>query len=279
MLASLKTFSLVGIEAVPVEVEADVSPSGLPKMVMVGLPEATVKESTHRMERAVANSGFTVPKTRSVINLAPAELPKNAASFDLPITLGILAASGQFESDILKSYAVVGELALDGATRPIRGALSMAMSAAKQNGLRGMLVSSESAAEAAVVEDVEIIAISSLSQAVGFLSGQIEIEPTPSKLVDLFREFSEYDVDFSDVRGQKMAKRALTVAAAGGHNLQCYVLFNQYCFSELPCVQPTIYQRQATQNATLFFFDCQPGQVHYPTRSCHPVQHRPLHPF
>ncbi|MBN2024742.1 MAG: magnesium chelatase, partial [Pirellulales bacterium] len=127
MLAKLKTFSLVGIEAVPVEVEVDVSPAGLAKTILVGLPEAAVKESTHRVERALVNSGFQRPQTRVVINLAPAELPKQAASFDLPISLGILAASGQVDADVFDGYSIVGELALDGSTRPTKGALSMAI--------------------------------------------------------------------------------------------------------------------------------------------------------
>jgi magnesium chelatase family protein len=219
MLAKLQTFSLLGIDALPVEVEVDVSPAGLPKTVLVGLPEAAVKESTHRVERAIVNSGFQRPQTRNVINLAPAELPKQAASFDLPISLGVLAGSGQIASDRFDQYAVVGELALDGSTRPARGALSMAMVAAKQDGLRGLIVPSQSAYEAAIVEGIEVIAVASLAQAVGFLTGQIDIEPTPSRLDDLFREYAQYDVDFSDVRGQEMAKRALTVAAGGGHNL------------------------------------------------------------
>ncbi len=122
MLAKLKTFSLLGIDALPVEVEVDVSPAGLPKTVLVGLPEAAVKESTHRVERAIVNSGFQRPQNRVVINLAPADLPKEAASFDLPIALGILAGSGQIGADRLNQYAVVGELALDGTTRPTKGA-------------------------------------------------------------------------------------------------------------------------------------------------------------
>src|SRR5271154_4087275 len=149
MLAKLRTFSLCGIEAVPVEVEVDVSAGALPKTILVGLPEAAVKESTHRVERAMVNSGFQRPHDRIVINLAPAELPKQAASFDLPITLGILAGSGQITSDKFDRYAVVGELALDGATRPTKGALSIAIAAAEQQGLRGLIVPSESAAEAA----------------------------------------------------------------------------------------------------------------------------------
>ena len=219
MLAKLKTFSLVGIEALPVEVEVDVSPSGLPKQVLVGLPEAAVKESTHRVERAMVNSGFQRPQSRIVINLAPADLPKDAASFDLPMALGTLIGSGQVASDKLAEYAIVGELALDGSMRPTKGALSMAIAAGEDKTLRGLIVPAESAAEAAVVEGVEVIAVQSLAQAVAFLAGEIEIEPTPSRLDDLFRELSNYEVDFSDVRGQEMAKRAIIVAAAGGHNL------------------------------------------------------------
>lgn len=219
MLAKLKTFSLLGIDAVPVEVEVDVSPAGLPKTVLVGLPEAAVKESTHRVERAIVNSGFERPQNRVVINLAPADLPKEAASFDLAIALGMLAGSGQMETQRLEQFAVVGELALDGSTRPAKGALSMAMAAAAQEGVRGLLISADSVPEAAVVESVEVIPVASLAQAVAFLGGQIEIEPAPSRIDDLFRTYAQYDVDFSDVRGQEMAKRAITVAAAGGHNL------------------------------------------------------------
>ena len=133
MLAKLKTYSLVGIDAVPVDVEVDLSASALPKTVLVGLPEQAVRESTHRVERALVNAGFLRPHDRIVINLAPAELPKQAASFDLPISLGLLVGSSQIQSDRLNEYAVVGELSLEGHTRGVKGALSMAIASAKSN--------------------------------------------------------------------------------------------------------------------------------------------------
>ncbi len=218
MLAKLHTLSLLGIDALAVEVEVDVSPAAMPKVILVGLPEAAVKESIHRIERAIVNSGYVRPQNRVVINLAPAELPKQAASFDLPIAVGLLAASGQVDSDFFDQYAVVGELALDGNTRSIKGALSMAIAAA-QNGARGIVVPSANAYEAAVVEGLEVIPVNSLTQAAAFFSGQLSIDPTPSRLDEIFDELGGYDIDFSDVRGQEMTKRALTLAAAGNHNL------------------------------------------------------------
>ena len=219
MLAKLQTFSLLGISAVPVEVEVDVSPRAMPKTVLVGLPEAAVKESTHRVERALVNSGFERPRDRIVINLAPAELPKQAASFDLPIALGILAASNQMAPELFAQYAVVGEVALEGNTRPTRGALSMAIQAAQEKCCRGIVVPTDSAAEAAVVEGIDVIPVSTLAEAVGFFSGQLQIDPAPSRIDELFAEYAHYPIDFADVRGQEMAKRAITIAAAGGHNL------------------------------------------------------------
>jgi len=219
MLAKLHTFSLYGIDAVPIDVEVDVSAGALPATVLVGLPDAAIRESTHRVARAMVNSGFNRPNDRIVVNLAPAELPKQAATFDLPITLGILAGSGQFSSDRFNDYAVVGELSLEGFTRPARGALSMAITAAREKRLRGVVVPAASATEAAVVEEIEVIPVATLTEAVEFFSGERTIPRAPSRVSQWFDQFAGYDLDYADVRGQEAAKRAICVAAAGGHNI------------------------------------------------------------
>ncbi len=218
MLAKLFTYSLYGIEAKPVEVEVDISPGAMPKVILVGLAEAAARESTHRVERALVNSGYSRPVDRVVINLSPADLPKDAASIDLPIALGLLTASAQMQSELLEQFSVVGELALDGTLRPIKGALSMALTARQQQ-KRALLVPRENAREAAVVEGLDVIPIGSLTEAVGILVGQLPAEPVRFDWSDAMRQYGNYHVDFSDVKGQEMAKRAVVVAAAGAHHL------------------------------------------------------------
>src|SRR6476659_4389481 len=175
MLAKLNTYALVGIDAVPVEAEVDAS-AGLPKTVLVGLPELAVRESTHRIERALANLGYDRHPGRTVINLAPADLPKNAGAFDLPIALGLLVATGQLLPEQLRDYATVGELALDGSLRPVKGALSMAMAARAQK-IQKLRLPAANAREAAGVTEVEVYGGNTLGEAVGVLSGQLSAEP------------------------------------------------------------------------------------------------------
>src|SRR5262245_25035557 len=194
MLAKLNTFALVGIDALPVEVEVDAA-SGLPKTIMVGLAEMAVRESIHRIERALINLGYHRHSGRTVINLAPADLPKVASAFDLPIALGILAATGQLAAERLAGFATVGELALDGSVRPVKGALSIAM-AARDQGIAKLLVPAANAREAAVVEKIAVYGVATLAEAVGILTGELKAEPVAARIEDLFKKLNTYDVDF-----------------------------------------------------------------------------------
>jgi magnesium chelatase family protein len=217
MLAKINSAALYGIDALRVEVEIDLA-SGLPQLATVGLPEGAVKESKDRIRAAVKNCGYTFPAKRITINLAPADIKKEGSAYDLPMAVGILAAEGNVEKNLLNDYLLIGELSLDGSVKPVRGALSIAM-AAKKEKVKGLILPEQNAPEAAVVSEVQVLGVRDLPQVVEFLNGTQAITPTTANLDDLFSQHSQYNTDFNDVKGQQHVKRALEVAAAGGHNV------------------------------------------------------------
>jgi magnesium chelatase family protein len=216
MLATVYSSSVIGIDAYTVEVEVDIS-RGLPSFSTVGLAEGAVRESKERVKAALKNSGYHFPADRITVNLAPADVKKEGSGFDLPIAVGILTATGLIPPTALKDHLVMGELSLDGSVRPIKGALSMAIMA-KEFKLQGMFLPSENVAEAAVVDGIEVHPTNSLSQLVQALNG---IEPIDSFEIetDPMKDQIDFDIDFSDVCGQENVKRAVEIAAAGGHNV------------------------------------------------------------
>jgi magnesium chelatase family protein len=220
MLATIASASLQGIDAEPVQVEVNANESGQPKLILVGLPDAAVKESDDRVFSALGNSGFETLRTRTTINLAPGHLRKEGPIYDLPIALAFLVATGQLRTASLGDFLIAGELSLSGATRPIRGALAMARLARKL-GKRAMILPGISAEEAALVEGVAVHRADTLDRAYRFLAGEIPLEAIDPAGLQPFGDAGPFEaaLDFSEVKGQSGLRRAVEVAVAGAHNL------------------------------------------------------------
>ena len=217
MLAKIQSFVLVGIDPIACEVEVDTGATGLEHAIIVGLPQAAVKESVQRVHSAIVNSGYGLAN-HPVYNLAPADVKKDGPALDLPMAIGVLRSTKSIQTDRHRKFLIAGELALDGRVRKIKGALSMAL-LAREKGYEGVIIPTENAREAAVVEGIAVYPVATLSQAVSFLNEMIPLEPYELDGQPYTASQINQALDFADVRGQETVKRAIIIAAAGGHNL------------------------------------------------------------
>lgn len=220
MIARIRSYILLGIEALPCEIELDLDQTDIDKEILVGLPDAAVRESLERVRAAMSNSGYAPGRGRQLINLAPADVRKEGPMYDLPIAVAMMLAQNAIPPGGIdpRTTLFAGELALDGRVRPVRGALAMA-DLARTMGMESVILPAENAAEAAVVSGVNVYGVSTLVEVVGLLSGAIDAEPLPTADVAGMLAAATPDVDFSEVKGQESVKRALVIAAAGRHNL------------------------------------------------------------